>query len=412
MWPPCQDVLKIIEGRKYLFCNVIVTSRPHSTRDIEKYFPTIVSVEGFTYPEAKKFASRILSDEEKIDQVLRFNPVSGRDRGLHSVPILLSFMCLLVREDDIDLISKATNFGEIYTRMVRCLYKKFTIRKKIEFQMSEFANVLKSLGKLALETLLFNKPLMKREKVKREVGEDAFDYGLLIGHEDAHKLIRDETADIFVTFPHMTIQEFFGSYWFICRLCNGEHLEAILGSDCKTPVFLTNPLFLQFCLWFLESSDEYFTFDRKQEAYDSLISYTTQLVDEEILNLRLMANRFPALDERQIEAVMNYFGSVLAQCRKTKYLIFGFRFSIDDVLRSVQANLGSLESIEISENPSKKYSLAEYKKYLSSQFESGDDELRVIIQTDGTRNHEEAIETLTKYCEPLEKSCSFRIIPV
>ena len=45
-----QDVIKIIEGRKYLFCNIIVTSRPHSTWDIEKHFPTIVSVEGFTYP--------------------------------------------------------------------------------------------------------------------------------------------------------------------------------------------------------------------------------------------------------------------------------------------------------------------------------------------------------------------------
>ena len=178
---------------------------------------------------------------------------------------------------------------------------------------------------------------MKREKVERQVGEDAFDYGLLIGHEDAHKLIRDETADIFVTFPHMTIQEFLGSFWFVCRLCNSENLEAILGSDCKTPVFLTNPLFLQFCLWFLQSSDEYFTFERKQEAYDSLISYTTQLVDEEILNLRIIADRFPALDEHQIEAVMKYFGDALAQCRKTKYLILGFQFSIDDVLRPSKA---------------------------------------------------------------------------
>ena len=350
-----QDVIKVIEGRKYLFCNIIVTSRPHSTRDIETYFPTIVSVESFTYPEAEEFASRILPDRQKIDQVLTFNPVSGRDRGLHSVPILLSFMCLLVREDGIDLISKATNFGEIYTRMVRCLYKKFTIRKKIEFLINEFTNVLKSLGKLALETLLSNKPLMKREKVKREVGEDAFDYGLLIGHEDAHKLIRDETADIFVTFPHMTIQEFLGSYWFVCRLCSGENLKAILGSDCKTPVFLTNPLFLQFCLWFLQSSDEYFTFDRKQEAYDSLISYTTQLVDEENLNLRIIS----ALDERQIEDVIEYVGDVYAQCGKAKHLIMGFQSSFS----------------------------------ISSEFDSG--ELRIIIQTNGTRNHQDAIETLT-----------------
>ena len=109
---------------------------------------------------------------------------------------------------------------------------------------------------------------------------------------------------------------------------------------------------------------------------------------------------------------MKYYRDLLAQCRKTKHLILGFQFSIDDVLRSVQGNLESLDSIEISENPFKKYSLAEYKKYLSSEFESCVRELRIIIQTDGTRNNQDAIETLTKYCEPLEKSCSFRIIPV
>ena len=196
---------------------------------------------------------------------------------------------------------------------------------------------------------------MKREKVERQVGEDTFDYGLLIGHEDAHKLIRDETADIFVTFPHMTIQEFLGSFWFVCRLCNGENLEAILGSDCETPVFLRNPLFLQFVLWFLQSSHEYFTFDRKQEAYDSLISYTTQLVDEESLNLRIIA----ALDERQIEAVMKCFGDVIAQYRKTRHLI-----------RSVQLSIS-----------------------IPSEFDSF--VLVVTIETDGTRNHPDATDILT-----------------
>ena len=49
---------------------------------------------------------------------------------------------------------------------------------------------------------------------------------------------------------------------------------------------------------------------------------------------------------------MKYFGGVLAQCRKTKHLILGFQFSIDDILRSVQGNLESHESIELSEDQS------------------------------------------------------------
>ena len=37
-----EDVHSIIIGKKYLKCNIIVTCRSHSTRDIERYFPTAV----------------------------------------------------------------------------------------------------------------------------------------------------------------------------------------------------------------------------------------------------------------------------------------------------------------------------------------------------------------------------------
>ena len=116
-------------------------------------------------------------------------------------PFLLSFLCLLAREDYLDLSDTSISMGEIYFRMVRCLYKKFTIRKGIDFNTDSFVRVMISLGKVALETLLSGNPLLQRSQVTTEVGPDAFDFGLLIGHEDAHRLIHDETADIFVTFP-------------------------------------------------------------------------------------------------------------------------------------------------------------------------------------------------------------------
>ena len=37
-----EDVLSIIRGEKYLKCNIIVTSRPHSTRQVEQYFPRLL----------------------------------------------------------------------------------------------------------------------------------------------------------------------------------------------------------------------------------------------------------------------------------------------------------------------------------------------------------------------------------
>ena len=156
-----QDVLRIIRGERYLKCNVIVTSRPHSTRRIESNFPIILRIGGFTYDNAKQFASKILHDEQKIDMVLTFNPKGRkRDVPIHKCPILLSFLCLLVREGEIDLSTTNMHIGEIYYRMVRCLYKKFTLRKGRDFRINDFNRITMLIGKLAFETLLSDNALL------------------------------------------------------------------------------------------------------------------------------------------------------------------------------------------------------------------------------------------------------------
>ena len=180
-----EDVLKIIQGQKCLDCSIILTYRPHSTRQIQQYFPTIVRIDGFTYNKAKLFASKLLSDQSRILEALNFNPAEFReDTPIYKCPILLSFMCLLVREDDIDLTSKTIHTGEIYTRMVRCLYKKYIIRKNIDYIHEIFIRTITKVGKFAFDTLLLGNPLLCRSQVIKDVGPDAFDYGLLIGHED------------------------------------------------------------------------------------------------------------------------------------------------------------------------------------------------------------------------------------
>ena len=255
------QVQKIITGAKFLNCNVILTSRPHSTREFEIYFDTIVSVEGFTLSEARKFASLIVCNRKKVESILNFNPAGERSNvSVHNVPILLSFLCLLVREEDIDLSDQTLHIGEIYTRMVRCLYKKFTIRKGIHYESGSFVTVLSCLGKLALETLLSGNPLLQRSDVTKAVGSDAFDYGLLIGHEDAHRLIRDETADIFVTFPHRSILEFLGAFYFVMNF----DATIPLGSSCL-PSILEQPTIFTILSLVHDEVRKIFFFSGKQE---------------------------------------------------------------------------------------------------------------------------------------------------
>ena len=251
-----ENLTDILSGFNFENCNVLLTSRPHSTADIEEYFDTILSVEGFTRSEARKF-------DREVEQILNFNPAGERaDRPLHNVPILLSFLCLLVREDNIDLSDETISMGEIYFRMVQCLYKKFTIRKGIKFEKSCLVTVLMSLGKLALETLLSGNPLLERSKIIEQVGEDIFEYGLLIG-EDGFSFTRDMTVDILVTFPHRSLQEFLGAFYFILSFAKNQtvhHVDKAVGQ------YLTNPLFSQFCLWFVDESNKFFSFPEQSVA--------------------------------------------------------------------------------------------------------------------------------------------------
>ena len=203
----------------------------------------------------------------------------------------------------------------------------------------------------------------------------------------------------------------------------GESIEDILGANNETPIFLTNPLFLQF--WFLQKSDEMFSFLRKQELYKSLVVYAAQKVDHKVLFLRVITNSFSALDNfpvelfgnlsggGQNEALLNFFGDILSECRSVQHLVFDLGFPIDWVLSSVETNLKSLKSIEIERSPRgdprfipKQYSLVVYRRSLDATFDhpntnQTDDinnELIFLIHTEGFSKHDDVIKTCLKHC--------------
>ena len=172
-----------------------------------------------------------------------------------------------------------------------------------------------------MKTLLSGDPLLKRSDVIREIGEGAFDYGLLIGHED-FRLIRDETADIFVTFPHRSIQEFLGVLYFIWMLNKGKTVQYLVGSDCVKPIFLTNPLFLQFCLWFLWDDQTYFNFEKRHTVYKCLIQFSLNLMNCRQLDM----TPYPVFHISSADITWGKLGvrflvDILVNCNKTSTLI-------------------------------------------------------------------------------------------
>ena len=250
-----------------LRCGLIATSRPHSTGDVKGYFQTVVNIRGFTKCSAEKFASKLLNDPEKEKAVMKFSPYpsEGYDPW-YQCPILLSFLCILVLDDDINLKEKTIPLGEIYAKLLRCLYKKFTLRKGIEYQTIKFIRMLQKVGKIAFQTWISGHSI-ERSSLIRDLGGDAFNYGLIIGHEYS---LPDERNSIYLRFLERGMQDFVRAYYFIHKLNSGISVDTLLGPHGKNPILTMNPLFLHFCLWLLKKSERHFSFRNNVQVYQSL----------------------------------------------------------------------------------------------------------------------------------------------
>ena len=301
---------------------------------------------------AEKFASKILHDQEKVAAVLSFNPVGFRGNfPLYSSPILLSFICLLVREEGIDLTTKNTSYGEIYTEMVYCLYKKFIKRERIPFENEEFIRVLNTLGELAIKTLT-SRDVLRSSDILDKVGRYAFDYGLLIGQEDCNQTIASaqSTRGLLVTFSHTSLEEFFGSFNFVLSLSFGENISTIVALDDESPVFMVNPLFLHFCLWLLSDNQTFFHVEGKSEIMKKLVSYITRRFGRTEIHLGNIAELYPALDLKELKTgiVLPVFETL----DTPKHLILHKDVDIGMVLGGLGSSLKTLQSVSIESDNS------------------------------------------------------------
>ena len=343
-----KDVLKIIKNQKLLDCGIIVSSRPHSTREVENDFPTVIRVGGFNNNEARRFISNFFTDEIEIEKIMKFTPSDVQAKfPIQQCPILLSFFCFLVAEHEIDLSDETISMGNIYTRLVKCLYKKYTIRKGIKFELNDFVQVLKSVGKLALTTLISNDPLLKRSEVHSVVGDFAFEYGLFAGHED-FRLSGDLIADIYVTYPHRSLEEFFGSFGFCQALSEGDSIEEILGTNSRNSLLLVNPLFLKFTLCFLSTTD--FDFPQRKECYDKITSYVASHIDSVEFDAIETSKEYPAFDVLSPTVATNslkksFYSETLAKSKSVKTFKIKFPHApffntteVDKVLKLMNTN--------------------------------------------------------------------------
>ena len=320
------DVTKIIEGENLPQCSVLITSRPHSIGNLRKYFSTIVWTRGFTQETAVEFGQKILDDPDQVKTAINLTTTPLMPQALPYIcPLLLSFKCLLVRDEDIGFLKKTMFIGDIYAKMIQCLFKVFILRKGISYQATDFTDTLQKIGGLALKNLLSGNYEFERSEIIRKIGGDAFNYGLIVGHENA-SVTADEVNDIKISFLDEGIQYFLGAFHFIHRLSNGESLNDALDSCQKKLTLMTKSIFLHFCLWLLKQKSEHqFSLRNKDHTYHYLQRCTRdQLLgnEENVTDLPSLCSTLGISHDEVAndELIVNFLEEILADRKSSKSL--------------------------------------------------------------------------------------------
>ena len=194
---------------------------------------------------------------------------------------------------------------------------------------------------------------MQRSQVIEEIGEEAFDYGLLIGQED-FRLIRNDATDIIITFSHRSLQEFLGALFFILALGEGESVESLLGFSQKS-IFFTNPFFLHFCLWFLYSDQKHLVLSDKNTIREKLRNYVLERFKSELI-LSDIAAFYPILDAREVwknkdKGLLSFLEDILSHYCSNKIIIMRPYDPIGWILTSMQPVLKFTQHLLVQFTP-------------------------------------------------------------
>ena len=260
------DIFLMINNIKNFHCNILVTSRPHCTGTMEKFFKRF-NIMGFRKTESERFVLKFFDEgqHEKISLVSEYQSLLF-DNGAHQYqsPILLSVMCSLVSKNVVSWIDRP---AKVIAEVVLCLCKYYSRRKGEKFSFNQYVSVVKKLGPLALKMLISDNYSPYKSQVIKDLGEEAFAFGLLVGQEGYFYLSKN-TGDISLSFLHPTIEQFLGAFHFV--QIPGNEMESFFRGQIKRPIDLVNETFLDFCFWFLFNKDEHFNCVEGESKQDEL----------------------------------------------------------------------------------------------------------------------------------------------
>ncbi len=229
---------RLLQSALYGDICLVMTSRPQMITDIEGYFTSIASIEGFSREKAEQFVSKFFpDDQETVQAIMDFTGRSGI-RDMWRIPILLLFICVLVESRLLD-ISPSANvaMNTIYENLIECVFRRHLAKKGKVIGKKELERLMQGIvikfGQIAFECLGDDSNLCKASDIKDLVGPEAFEYGLIIGAVDRTMFLCDHD-DVKVSFLHRSLQEYLAACFVVNKiLTDGCHLEDVLLDKMK-----------------------------------------------------------------------------------------------------------------------------------------------------------------------------------
>ncbi len=252
-------VKQLLLSELYGNTNLILTSRPQMTTDIEQYFTTVASIEGFSRENAEHFIERFFpNDPDTVQAIMDFTGRSGI-RDMWRSPILLLFICVLVDSRSID-IGPSSNIpmSTIYDRLIECIFRRYFAKINQPKDKKELDQLIQEkvikFGQIAFECLGDDSNLLASSYVTRIVGPEAFEYGLIIGEVDRTMVFCDP-GDRKVSFLHRTLQEYLAAQFLVSKIKTEKYqLKTVLSEQVKRDPMGKYGLFSNFLNQMLEKA--------------------------------------------------------------------------------------------------------------------------------------------------------------
>ena len=205
--------------------------------------------------------------------------------------------------------------------------------------------VMKKLGNFAFTLWKSESHRFERDEVIREVDENVFKYGFLVGHQD----FTLTAADVRVEFLHDSVFLYFVMFYF-SQIDLLNPVKDLKHADKMGPTICTiAPERLHFYLWLVKNANIVPDGDFKKGMMQM------QFVDA--FNVRTLnwAERFKPPFARNIseaheqndEFVLSFLRSVLSECDKVECLYLNTDDPVDWILESLRHLNGKIQLIKI-----------------------------------------------------------------